>query len=829
MDRPSAKPIKPMKPANTAHATGLAEASGTGGTQAHAGHMAAPLMRALAAVLAMMVATMLAWVLPSSAAAQGTQTANSDTTNADSNTNGITQPEDGANANTSAVSVSIDAMSAIITPSSGVHLQATITNDTDATLPAGTLRLMTNTMHAFVSRTDIQEWAQGTAPIPTPDELGATNVATVPAHERRTVSITVPSDSDALQAMTTWGPRPAAVEYEPNADELDEQNAALLALAGVPNNGAVRATTFLTRSQDGVVSANTPKLDLTVAMPVTTNAWTLDSTALKSLIATPARATNATATNNANNTNSGPNGIDSTGSMANSSTPSASAPSTSLATLTDEAAQQIRAKNQLSAKYPQLQLVSDPQVFSLLRTPHASALMQPANFDITAFAAVNDSSLYKQAGIAMSAWHADTATRAYRQVMGDEQAQRPVVAWQGNANWTLAALNTARQQGYGMVIATHDFDMEDSSTVHTSIYDVPTDAGSVKVLAAQSVLSRLASGHATSPQASAERTTAGRVARFAAQSAFYQMEQPYLHRHLLAAMDASTTADEAGALMAALAHASWLNLTDLTSLAAVEPTASADEAAALAPQDPGLDCATVTTALSQLGYSRKRIQHFLDTIMQSGSSPSAGASSDDHDDSSPSPTTDSTAGSSTNETTGVQAWGRSLLNAHDGLALLAMSPAAKQRTTLTQAGQQLADALYAAVSISSSDSLMVVSETASLPVTVSNALPYAVHVRISSITDSMELVTSRFAEVNVLPKSEAQVTFTVRASTTGTAIAKVQLLGMDGLPFGAAHTTTITSALRLSDKSGIAFVAVAVLLGVVGLWRQFHRKKDGDQ
>lgn len=119
----------------------------------------------------------------------------------------------------------------------------------------------------------------------------------------------------------------------------------------------------------------------------------------------------------------------------------------------------------------------------------------------------------------------------------------------------------------------------------------------------------------------------------------------------------------------------------------------------------------------------------------------------------------------------------------------------------------------------------VVSESASLPVTVTNSLPYPISLRISSRTDSMEIVTSRFVDVNVPPGSEAQATLEIRVSTAGTTVANQELVNHEGVPLSGIHTTTITSSLQISDKSGIVFIIIAVLLGIVGLWRQFHRKK----
>ena len=35
--------------------------------------------------------------------------------------------------------------------------------------------------------------------------------------------------------------------------------------------------------------------------------------------------------------------------------------------------------------------------------------------------------------------------------------------------------------------------------------------------------------------------------------------------------------------------------------------------------------------------------------------------------------------------------------------------------------------------------------------------------------------------------------------------------------------------MRISDASGFIIIGFAVLLCIIGLWRQFHRKKDPDE
>ena len=128
--------------------------------------------------------------------------------------------------------------------------------------------------------------------------------------------------------------------------------------------------------------------------------------------------------------------------------------------------------------------------------------------------------------------------------------------------------------------------------------------------------------------------------------------------------------------------------------------------------------------------------------------------------------------------------------------------------------------------ITPTESVNVVSETAKMPVTISNSHPYPVKVKVSSLTDSMQIVTSRFDTVQVPPHGEAQVAFTIRVSTSGTANATISLFDRNGAAFGATQVTHITSALQMS---GFVIIGFAVLLGAVGLWRQFNRKKDPDE
>lgn len=695
---------------------------------------------------------------------------------------------DGTAAN--AVTIDVVDITPVVTATSGLHVTVNIANGTTTAMPSGTFSLLANLNHTFVSRTDIQQWAEGTSGIPAPDELGSVSVAPIAAGDSATVSVDVDADNDMLASIGSWGPRPLALQY---------------AVAG----GAEAIDyTFLTRSWEGLASSRTPQLNVAIAMPLTTSQWQEDSDAAAKLLSSPATA---------------------------SSDPAA------IVGVADSAKEELKKKDNLGSQYPALQLVGDPKALKSVSTPHLHGLMQAAGFDITAYAQIDDAALYRDAGIKMQSWTASTGLNEYRGIIGSDDAELASYAWQGDGIWTMDALERAREQGYTRVIATHDFDMQDDSTVHTSTYAVPTSAGDVTVLAAQPVLSTLASGDATSGDAAAEATQAGRIARFIAQSAFYQMEQPYTERSVLVCMGASTSASEAGALMEALGNASWLDLKDLDAIADADPYLSGDDAAARVPaddEDSDVNVAAVRSVLESLQTSREDIERFTSTILTepgsgspspSASSGSGGDGDDPETEASPSASADASAQPDANGKLNANVWTSYLMQAHDAEALLAGGTSSALSHAMQEAAADFASQLLDSVSITSSNTVNVVSETASLPVTVSNALPYPVSVKVSSITDSMEIVTSRFATTQVPAKGEAQVTFTIRVSTSGTTTATEQLLDGNDQAFGTPKYTTITSALQISDKSGVAFIVIACLLGVVGLWRQFHRKKDPDE
>lgn len=653
--------------------------------------------------------------------------------------------------------LSIDSSTAVLTDTSGYHLSATVTNTTDQEIPSGTLTLAMNAFYTFVSRNDIQEWSEGIGQIPTPDIVGQSEVPALQPGASANVRIDAESSQEALASIHSWGPKPVTLNYEADGVQQDE------------------AHTFATRTGAGLNTPDTPAMNITIVQPLEAQGWTTDNTMLEQLV------------------NKG--GV-------------TSAELSKIAVPGKEDEARLKSLEETFTKHDKLQVVADPTYLKAMSMPtQVDGITQPSLFDITAYSALNDSKTYDSSGVGTSQWSAEQALKSYQSALGDPNASMTTYAWQGTGNWTIEALTKAKQQGYDTVIATHDFEADDAATAETGKAIVSTDTGDVTVLTAQSVLSNLAQGKATSSDAEAdgEGTTAGRLARFVAQSAFYQMEQPYAERNLLVCLNDNSDPAVVDALMTDVEQSPWLNITDLNTLSNADPTLSGDDAATIVPQSDGINDVTranLRQTLSTLAASASDIKRFNASILT--------------DDAKQAPA-------------GLKAWRRQLVNAHGIMALHALGGENPAGSTMVEGAEQLASLLINGVAITPTENVNVVSETAQMPVTISNSHPYPVTVKVSSLTNSMQIVTSRFDTVEVPAHGEAQVAFTIRVATSGTADATLSLQDRQGITFGATQTTHITSALQISDKSGFIIIGIAVLLGALGLWRQFHRKKDPDE
>ena len=139
------------------------------------------------------------------------------------------------------VSITVNSMTPVITPSSGYKLNLTVTNNTDADVDHGSIDALTNFTYNFISRTDLQEWAEGRGQIPLPDLLVTLHVPRIAAHKSVTVNSSLPASEEILKQFNSWGPRPLALDYR-------------------SDDGAQTSTlhSFVTRSQDGLQGGRTP-------------------------------------------------------------------------------------------------------------------------------------------------------------------------------------------------------------------------------------------------------------------------------------------------------------------------------------------------------------------------------------------------------------------------------------------------------------------------------------------------------------------------------------------------------------------------------------------
>src|SRR5699024_1762261 len=98
-----------------------------------------------------------------------------------------------------------------------------------------------------------------------------------------------------------------------------------------------------------------------------------------------------------------------------------------------------------------------------------------------------------------------------------------------------------------------------ASNVVSGRQTVETDEGTVTVLIADETLSGLAQGRTTSDKATAESSQAGRLARFVAQTALFQMQRPSVSRHLLVSPRDDLSTEAADVLLTALGSADWIS------------------------------------------------------------------------------------------------------------------------------------------------------------------------------------------------------------------------------------------------------------------------------
>ena len=646
-----------------------------------------------------------------------------------------------------------------------------ITNNTGEKLSSGNLRILTDPHFSFDSSELMQAWADKDYDNINPVlrwmdvSLGSTKVDGIDNGDTKTVIVHSSAGSDAMREFTSWGPKPINIVYTEGSDDTE--------LASVHS--------FVTRTRDGLSGQATPNLNMVIAMPLTTSQWKTDGESVSKLL------THADG--------------------------DADASRVTVTSISDAAANGQKTLTGVLRKHRSIQVIGDPGYLQTFETsPTVAAIMQPYGFDLAYQAQTSSQYDWESAGLTPSQWNAASGVDMYRTAVGDDKGSSPTaIAWQSRAAWTTDSLIAARQQGYSAVVAESGYDPDTPDAVHTSKMVVPTKAGDVTVLNTQKELSVLAQGNATSTNATAENTESGRLARFVAQSAFYQREAPYESRTLLVSLGQSPDATSVDTLVSKLESCSWLKLDGLSSLLKAQPYVSSDEAAERSKSVKKLsggDADEFATHIRSLANARAGIHRFATSVVA---------------------TDRQNTGDGVKTNTAAH-WMQSVDNAYLDLAIKSFSPFTVQNSIMTRAARQLNSGLYAGISVAKPDSINIVSQSAKMPITIANDHPYPVHIRFTANTTSDQITASADdTDVVVLPHAEVQATVDVHIISSGSTNVVIQLQDRDGRTFGTSTSAHVTSVLQINDWSGYAILALAVLLGALGLWRQFHRIKDPDE
>ena len=549
---------------------------------------------------------------------------------------------------------------------------------------------------------------------------------------------------------------------------------------------------------------------------------------------------------------------------------------------TDSAANSIYSENpdcarqteyikSLNNTYPFIQNIIDPAIAGQYKDYPAAAVMQPYGTNVSAISQY-PSLQWDSAGIHDHLW--DTAaiqkllkTQGTGSSQGQEDssgylfAQAPSIAWQGpHSSWTADALARARQQGYTAVIATSGFSDTGSAAAHTGKLTVPTQSGDITVLSAHSKLSALAQNRATSSSSAAEQSQAGRLNRFMAETAFYETQAPYESRTFLITLGSLADTQQrqyTGSLLKLVSQSPWLQTDTLNSLLTADSPYTSRQAADLAQAGSAGKAAAgqhfYASALKTLAGLREKLAVFDRTILvrssAGGRTSSAGAQGLSRGDAQNNRLAANRGYTLENSAT----WMGALYTAFDICSLRSFTiddgstgTANTGQTVQDTAAQKNADAaakaaepaksivdtLYSSVSLMHPGSVSAVSDKANLPLTITNSLPFSVKVGIKGTViketaQNTGIEISSVKDITVHAHSNKQTTLTITAQGGRRASAKLSLTDSQGKEFGKAVTTQITSALAVNDITGYAIIAVAVILGALGLYRQIRRIRTG--
>ena len=710
------------------------------------------------------------------------------------------------NTKSKGISLKIVKSTSILTDKSGYHISLLLKNNSSKDFPEGKIQVTFNPWYTFMSRTDLQKWSQAESRIPTPQLIGEVSVPALASGKSYSAQIDVDANSQNLSNIIYWGPKPVSITYS----SLDFKH-------------YYSVKSFVTRANIGIKNVQTPPINVTLLMPIIAKSSDWRFNISKHNISPSINAISESQENLTNPT---------TGSTTGSTTSSAT---NRKIRLSKNSIKRITSLINLVQKHPKLQTIADPNTLKFSEpTFTPSVFMQNNGFNISRYAESENHVSYKLAGIGLDSWSKKSSVL-------ENSTTKPLnldsYAFQTGEKWTLRALEQAAANGYKTVVATSGFDpLANRFAVKNGVYEVQTSSGSVKVLSCQETLNELINGHFTSAQSAAETTSAGLLNRLAAQSAFYQMEQPYMPRHLLLTFSPDSSIPLIESVVSILEKSPWISLLDINSLTHSKAITKEHLGYSPVPKTSAIEGKSLIASkskISQLASDRMLVNQFINSIL-------------DQNELNNHKTCESDAQSLAKQNAKLKInqnskiWSENLIKLFDAMAQRELdntlnsasqsnSSASESQTQTKNGTHDLAKMLISGINIIPPKDVTLVSETATMPITISNTNPYPISVYLTAYTNSMEIVTRRKTPVKIAANSESQVILPLRSTTSSKVKATFALEDRNHNVFSSTKETAITSTLQISDKSGTIIIIFAFALGAFGLFRQFNRKKDPDE
>ncbi len=737
----------------------------------------------------------------------------------------------------------------IVTADSGYFAEFTVTNTSDADVSAGTLTLLTSPRFEFQTADAMQKWADGDIFIRSLSLFAQADVPALKAGKSATVRVHLDVSDPALAALTTWGARPLLARYQSNDDALTHS-----------------IHTFLTRSNAGTNSESLPALNVVFTVPVSegniaacvTNSDTsqnaqdsmsnlLSGTSLGSSENSSENSSansSSQSSSNDNSQDSHTNSNSGSNSDATSSTTSGSANSSDSSHESSHSSETCYASAvsrlaKIKQDNPNVEILADPQLMSALNNEQSSESSSSSNASSLSVSHTIQPFAMDISSLANSE-HTSSLSAAQASSVSTSS-----VAIDGLSGWSQNALKTAQSLGYSTVIATQGFSSSSDSAVHNSVAQTTINGSRMTVLPAQNELSTLAQGQASSDKAEddAENTSAALLNRFIAQTAFYETQAPYEQRTILVNA-ASVSSDLStqrlsfiSSLTNVLSSAPWTNLSNLDSLVSAQSpytSAEVDEFIADAAKLSKGNTQAILEIVTQIENNKSRITSFLGSVVDSAQSPSSSKDSRNPQDLARGKADQSRALSSDE----LQTWQKSLTTftenfASSSLSGLSITTYARnpQKLSSLKAYSAVTQQLLNSVNISVPQSLHVVSETATVPVTLSNNLPVSLKVNVATMSSEKvrsEVTIDGMKDITLAAHSEQQITLPVRAISGWTTTFQIYLTTAEGTIINTKKSITVSSSFTIMDNAGYAIFGLAILLAVLGIKRQISRGRSAE-